>query len=45
MPELTSPQSKQSPGRSNKRVIVLGAILLVVLLAWVVTMIVSSGRL
>ena len=39
MPELTSPQSKQS-GR-NKRLIVLGVILLCVFVVWLITMIVS----
>lgn len=45
MPELTKPQSKQDGSRPNRRVIVLGAILVGVFLIWIVTMIVSSGRL
>lgn len=43
MSELTGPQSKQ--GGRNKRIMVLGAILVGVFVIWVVTMIVSSGRL
>lgn len=43
MPELTSPPSKQ--GGRNKRVIILGVILVCIFVVWVVTMIVSSGRL
>ena len=39
MPELTGPQSAQ--GRRNKRVIVLGVILLCVFVVWLITMIVS----
>lgn len=40
MPESTRLQSNPSPGR-NKRVIVLGAVLLCVFIVWLITMVVS----
>lgn len=39
MPELTGPQSTQ--GGRNKRIIVLGVVLLCVFVVWLITMIVS----
>lgn len=44
MPEVINPQTKSA--RSNKRLIILGAILVCVFLVWVVTMIAggSVGR-
>lgn len=41
MPEVVNPQSKSA--RSNKRLIILGAILVCVFLVWVVTMIAGTG--
>ncbi len=41
MPERSKPQSTQSGGRSNKRLIILGAVLVCVFLAWVVTMVIG----
>ena len=43
MSEHSSPRPSQSSGR-NKRVVVLSVILVCVFVAWVVTMVVSSGQ-
>lgn len=43
MPDLANPQSRQNRGRSNKRLIILGAVLVCAFIAWVVTMVTSSN--
>ncbi len=43
MPELAKPHSKPSTVRSNKRLIILGAILVCVFVVWIVTMIAGAG--
>lgn len=40
MPDLANSQNR---GRSNKRLIILGVILVCVFVAWIVTMVTSSG--
>ena len=43
MPDLANSESRQSRGRSNKRLIILGVVLLCAFVAWIVTMVTGSG--
>lgn len=43
MPELAKPRSKPNAARSNKRLIILGAVLVFVFVVWIVTMIAGTG--